>query len=125
MIAVDTSTWIAFFAGQKSKDAEALFEILDHKQVVLPKVVLTELLSDPKLPENIRSFLLDLPLLEMDDDYWKRAGLTRAKVLTKGLKARVADALIAQSCIDHHTPLLTGDRDFRHFAPYGLELYLR
>jgi len=29
------------------------------------------------------------------------AGLLRARVLTRGFKTRVADALIAQSCTDH------------------------
>jgi len=28
----------------------------------------------------------------------------------------VADALIVQSCIDQSTPLVTRDKDFRHFA---------
>ncbi len=40
----------------------------------------------------------------------------RAKVLGKGRKARLGDALIAQSCIDRGIPLLTRDRDFRAFA---------
>jgi len=40
----------------------------------------------------------------------------RAKVLAKRRKARLGDALIAQSCIDGGVPLLTRDRDFRAFA---------
>jgi predicted nucleic acid-binding protein len=36
--------------------------------------------------------------------------------LKRNKKARVADALIAQSCFDQSTPLVTRDRDFRHFA---------
>jgi len=31
-------------------------------------------------------------------------------------KARLGDALIAQSCIDRKIPLLTRDEDFRAFA---------
>ena len=31
-------------------------------------------------------------------------------------KARLGDALIAQSCIDQSIPLITRDRDFRAFA---------
>jgi predicted nucleic acid-binding protein len=39
------------------------------------------------------------------------------------LKAKVADALIAQSCIDHDVALITRDRGFRHFAKHcGLRL---
>ena len=47
---------------------------------------------------------------------WERAGILRASVLKQRKKARVADALIAQSCLDQSTPLVTRDRDFRHFA---------
>jgi predicted nucleic acid-binding protein len=37
-------------------------------------------------------------------------------VLAKRRKARLGDALIAQSCIDGAIPLLTRDRDFRAFV---------
>jgi predicted nucleic acid-binding protein len=85
--------------------------------------VLTELSSDPKLPRSVSDRLKEIPLLEIRDGYWQRAGELRAKVLAKRRKARLGDALIAQSCIDHGTPLLTRDRDFRSFADAaGLDL---
>jgi predicted nucleic acid-binding protein len=44
-------------------------------------------------------------------------------LITKGFKARLADALIAQACIDSDVALITRDRDFRHFAKHcGLKL---
>jgi hypothetical protein len=47
----------------------------------------------------------------------------RRVVLRKGCKARVGNALIAQSCIDHDIALITRDRDFRHFVAHcGLKL---
>jgi len=57
-----------------------------------------------------------VPLLEVASGYWQRAGALRAKVLAKRRKARLGDALIAQSCIDQNIPLITRDRDFRAFA---------
>jgi predicted nucleic acid-binding protein len=51
-----------------------------------------------------------------------RAGLLRAELLRGILKAQLADCLIAQSCIDHDIPLITYDRDFRHFVHAGLKL---
>jgi predicted nucleic acid-binding protein len=42
--------------------------------------------------------------------------LLRATVLSKGRKARLGDALIAQTCLDQNIPLLTRDKDFRAFA---------
>ena len=46
----------------------------------------------------------------------------RRTLLEARLKATVADTLIAQSCIDHRVPLITHDRDFRHFVKAGLKL---
>lgn len=52
-------------------------------------------------------------------------GALRGVLLAKRLKARLADAMICQSCLDHEVPLLTRDRDFRHFARHGgLQLVL-
>jgi len=87
--------------------------------------VLTELLSDPGLPPAVAETLCDVPRMEMGSDYRQRAGVLRAKVLAKGRKARLGDALIAQSCIDQPVPLLTRDRDFRAFAEAtGVDLLL-
>jgi len=44
----------------------------------------------------------------------------------KRRKARLGDALTAQSCIDREIPLLTRDRDFRALAgAAGLNLLIR
>jgi len=37
-------------------------------------------------------------------------------VIAHKKKARLADALVAQSCRDHGVPLITRDGDFRNFA---------
>ncbi|MGC2232712.1 MAG: PIN domain-containing protein, partial [Candidatus Acidiferrum sp.] len=87
----------------------------DHQLVMLP-VVLTELLSDPNLPSHVAASLTDLPLIELDPGFWYCAGLLCAKVLAKRRRARLADSLIAQLCLDAHLSLITRDRDFRSFA---------
>jgi predicted nucleic acid-binding protein len=74
------------------------------------------LLSDPAIPPEVAAALCDLPLIEITEGYWQRAGHLRAKVLAKGRKARLGDALIAQTCIDRKLPLLTRDRDFPAFS---------
>jgi predicted nucleic acid-binding protein len=116
VIAADTSTWIAYLQGQTGDDTRALDRALDDRQVLLPPAVLAELLSDPKLPDDVRTALLDLPLIRVTDGYWERAGLLRARVFARRRKARLGDALIAQSCIDQGVMLLTRDRDFVAFA---------
>lgn len=116
MIAVDTSTWIAFLQGDRGADTELLDRALVDRQVLMAPAVLTEVLSDPKLPTDVSQTLTELPLIEIGPGYWQRAGNLRAKVLSKRRKARLGDALIAQSCIDSDIPLLTRDRDFRAFS---------
>ena len=116
MIVVDTSSIVAFLEGADGDDADVVASTLDHQQLALPPVVLTELLSDPGIAANVRELLASLPVLEVEPGYWARAGQLRAKILKTRRKARVADALIAQSCLDQGVPLVTRDRDFRHFA---------
>ena len=125
MIAADTSTWIAFLEGDRGKDVQLLDRALEDRQVVMAPVVLTELLSDPKLSSRVAKTLSEVPLIEIGPDDWQRAGALRAKVLAKRRKARLGDALIAQSCIDRGIPLITRDRDFRAFAEAaGLDLVI-
>ena len=116
VIAVDTSSMIAFLEGAPGDDVELVQSALDHQQLVLPPPVLTELLSDPALEPSVRALLTALPQLQLEPGFWDRAGLLRASVLKRRLKARVADALIAQSCLEQTVPLVTRDKDFRHFA---------
>ena len=123
MIAVDTSTLIAFVQGSHEDDVERFDAALAANDIVLPPAVLTELLSEPKLPAGHRAMALALPVLDLLPDYWLRTAAARALLLGKGLRARLADALIAQSCIDHGVALITRDQDFRHFAKHcGLKL---
>jgi predicted nucleic acid-binding protein len=116
MIAADTSTWIAFFSGAEGEDVERLDGALEDRLVMMPPPVLTELLSDPKMSADLEATLREVPLLDTADGYWARAGRLRATVLARRRKARLGDALIAQSCLDHRLPLLTRDRDFMAFA---------
>jgi hypothetical protein len=99
VIAADTSTWIAFLEGTEGEDTQLLDRALEDRQVRM--------------------------VPEIASGYWQRAPVSRAKVLAKRRKARLGDALIAQSCIDRGISLLTRDRDFRTFAEAaGLGLVL-
>ena len=123
MIAADTSTWIAFLEGESGDDVQMLAKALGDRQVVMAPPVLTELLSDPALSASVARTLSDLPLIDIAPGYWQRAGRLRARVLARHRKARLGDALIAQSCIDGGVSLITRDRDFRAFVESaGLKL---
>jgi predicted nucleic acid-binding protein len=116
MIAADTSTWIAFLEGAPGQDAQLLEQALKDRQVLMIPVVLTELVSGPLLSSGVAETLSEIPTIEVDSGYWQRAGQLRAKVLSMRRKARLGDALIAQTCIDRGIPLLTRDKDFRAFS---------
>jgi predicted nucleic acid-binding protein len=111
-------------SGAGGADVEATDLALAHRQAVLPPVVLSELLSDSKLRTDVRAIFQALPLLEIVNGYWERAGLLRAKALARGRRARLADTLIAQSCLDHDVELVTRDSDFGYFSRFaGLRLF--
>jgi predicted nucleic acid-binding protein len=125
MIAADSSTWIAFLEGAPGPDAQLLERALVDRQVLMVPAVLAELLSDPMLSSEVAETLAEIPMIEVEPGYWQRAGLLRAKVLSKRRRARLGDALIAQTCIDRGVLLLTRDKDFRVFADAaGLNLIL-
>jgi|SRR5579862_5539263 len=125
MIAADTSTWVAFLEGGEGDDTQLLDKALEDRQVLMAPVVLTELLSDPTIPSDVAETLSDIPMIDLGQGYWQRAGMLRAKVLRKRRRARLGDALIAQSCIDQGIPLITRNRDFQAFAEAaGLDIVL-
>ncbi len=119
MIALDTSSLIAYLEGGEGADVNAVRETLILCIGVLPPVVLTELLSSPTADEDTKALISQLPLLQVTPGYWERAARLRAGILAKGLRANLADTLICQSCLDHDLPLVTRDRDFRHFVAHG------
>lgn len=125
MTAADTSTWIAFLEGEGGNDVQMLAKALGDRQVVMVPPVLTELLSDPALSASVARTLSDLPMIDISSGYWQRASQLRARVLAQHRKARLGDALIAQSCVDGGVSLITRDRDFRAFVEgAGLKLIL-
>ena len=119
MIAVDTSTLIAYLAGESGRDVEVLDQALANNQAHLPPVVVAEILSAPKAPASLERLILALPILAIAEGYWERAGRLRRRVLARGLRAPLADALICQSCLDHELALVTRDSGFKPFGRHG------
>ena len=107
---------VAFFQGQNGEDSESLGSALQTKQLVLPSVVVTEILSAPRLAPEFEELILGLPRLEFLPDTWVRAAYLRRRLIERKLRAYVADALIAQLCIDHQVALISRDKDFAQIA---------
>ena len=116
MIAVDTSSMVAFLEGDRGSDVERVRAALGADQLVLPPPVFTELVGDPRIESEVVDQLRAIPRRPLGQGYWERAGRLRAAVLTRKRRARLGDALIAQFCLDHDLPLITRDSDFRQFA---------
>lgn len=118
-VAVDSSSMIAYFQGQKGGDVDIISDLLEQRRIILPPIVLCELLSDPKLPKTVAQNLSFFPLLEITENYWIRVANLRSKLIAKKLKAKLADSMIAQICIDHKVQLITRDKDFKNFIKYS------
>jgi predicted nucleic acid-binding protein len=96
---------------------------LHERTLILAPVVIAELFSNPNFSPQQRLMIGSLPVAEIKLGYWERAGRTRAELLRRKFHPKLADALIAQSCIDADMPLLSRDRDFAPFARHaGLKL---
>ena len=74
MIAVDSSSLIAYLSGGRGSDVDATALALEHRLAALPPVVLTELVSDPALPSDVKTLLASLPMLEVLGGYWEQIG---------------------------------------------------
>jgi predicted nucleic acid-binding protein len=125
MVCADSSSWIAYLSGASGDDVNFLESNLRPRLLSMAPVVLAELLSDQSLPTAVEKNLCALPLLELLPGFWERAGKTRANLIRRKLRPKLADTLIAQVCIDHEATLHSRDADFRPFARYaGLQLVL-
>ena len=122
MIVADTSSWINFYEGKKLREVELLEEALQANFLFMSPPVLTELLASKTLNKEDKQNLIQLPRLEILDEFWERVGFLRNALLEKGLKARTMDCLIAQTCLDHKAKLISNDDYFRHFSKVGLKL---
>jgi predicted nucleic acid-binding protein len=123
LIAADTSSVINYLSGAGTPDRPKVRAALEAQELCLPPPVITELLSGVPRAPGLDMLLTNAPRMLIGDGYWARAGENRHRLLAKGLKAKLADALIAQCCIDADVPLIASDTDFRHFADWcGLKL---
>ena len=123
MIAVDSSTFIHGLNGVRSDDVSRMRQAMVEERLLLPLPVVTEILSFARATDELAMVVDAVPRLMLRDGFWERAGQSRRLILSRGLKARLGDTLVAQACIDGDVPLIASDGDFRHFVTYcGLRL---
>jgi predicted nucleic acid-binding protein len=122
VISADSSSIIAFLAGDRAPDTDAIAAALGVADLYLPPPVIVELLGGDSDADYV-SVIESASLLPLQSGYWTRAREARLLLRSKGLRARAIDSLIAQCCIDAGAPLIARDTDFRHFVRWcGLKL---
>lgn len=121
MILVDTSVWIGFFRGEKTRQTEILEKsIRSGRSVATCGIVLTEVLAGVQSDHQARE-VLDLfgrlTMLSMDDQvYVSAADLYRSAKKSGRTVRRVVDCMIAACATAHSSQLLHHDRDFDTLA---------
>jgi len=115
----DTSSVVAYMQGEQGPDVELVDRALADSSLVLAPVSVSELLSVPLLTSSLEKFILGIQVLEIKAGYWERAGKLRSGLIRHGYRPKIADTLIAQSCLDHDVPLVTRDRDFASFQKFA------
>ena len=124
IVTADSSVMIDYFKGINNKETKLVYEMIEEGALILPPMVISELLSNHELDDNTINAISVIPTFDVKDGFWIRSGFSRAKVLSKKLKARMLDVQIAQICIDNDVTIVTRDKDFRHFKKYlGLKIY--
>ncbi len=123
MICADTSSVVAYLQGEQGHDVDLVERALADRALVLAPVSITELLSNPDLTPALEEFVLGIPQIDIRPGYWERAGKLRARLLRRRIRPKIADSLIAQSCLDHDLGLVTRDLGFAAFQKLaGLQL---
>jgi predicted nucleic acid-binding protein len=115
-LVVDTSSWIAYFAGAGSPLVD---EALEEGRLYLPVVVAAELLSG-RMSEveraELEDLLSDLPALGAEPEHWFRVGRLRSSLRAGGLTVSTPDTHVAQCAIDVGGLLLSEDGVFARIA---------
>ena len=123
MICADTSSVVALLEGEQGRDVEMVRQALADGVLVLAPASVSELLSDPGIIPPIEESILDIPRLEVTFGYWERVGRLRARLIRHRFRPKLADSLIAQSCLDHDVLLVTRAQGFSGFQKIaGLRL---
>lgn len=123
MLLVDTSVWIDFLAGQKTKAVDCFNDRLAAREpFALTALIYLEVLQgvrEPDKAKKIAAYLREQRLLTPPDELQTcdaAANLYR-RCRAAGVTVRsTIDCLIAQIAIEHGAVLLHDDRDYAHIA---------
>ena len=117
MIIADSSVWIDYFNGERTREADFLDDLLRRDFILMGDLILTEILQGFDRDADFRHAkrLLDrLDCAEMVGYDLALASAANYRRLRKiGITVRkTIDVIIATFCIKHSHVLLHSDRDF-------------
>jgi predicted nucleic acid-binding protein len=126
-IMVDTSVWINHFCNNPTAPVLRLHDFIAQDETILTgDLILTEILQgvlSPREFAQIDATFRSLGIIPMVGEVVARQSANYYRQLRQqGITVRkTIDCLIATWCIHNRVPLLHADRDFKHFAQFGLQ----
>lgn len=123
MIVVDSSVWIDYFNGKRTKQTSLLDSFLGNELIVIGGIILTEVLQGFRNDKDFNKAKQLLGSLIFKEMLGKELALESARnyrrLRKKGVTVRkTIDVMIATFCIANNLPLLHDDRDFRPMERY-------
>lgn len=128
MTIVDTSVWIDYFNGIKSRETDLLDTLLGSEPIGVGDLIYMEVLQGFKSDTHFQRGKQLLDMLVFFEFGGKEIALKSARnyrfLRKKGITVRkTIDAIIATFCIEQDFQLLHCDKDFAPFATYlGLKM---
>ncbi|MBI4745967.1 MAG: PIN domain-containing protein [Deltaproteobacteria bacterium] len=127
-VLIDTSAWIDYFQDTLSCGSELMDEILSHRDVYVPKVVIAELIQGARSEKEIgviKEFVEAFTIVEEGKETWYKAGKLSYDLKKKGKTINLTDCYIAVIAREHNCSILTLDKHFKEIQKHdGLRLIL-
>jgi predicted nucleic acid-binding protein len=128
MIIVDSSVWIDYFNGKKTRQTDWLDSALGSTPVIMGDLILTEVLQGFQNNEEFKvakELLLGMPFMPMvGQDIALKSAENYRTLRKRGVTLRkTIDVIIGTFCIYYQLPLLHDDRDFDPMVKFlGLKI---
>jgi predicted nucleic acid-binding protein len=128
MILVDSSVWVDFFNGKKTRQTDWLDSSLGNTPLIMGDLILTEVLQGFQKDKDFRiarDLFLEMPFMAMGGrDLALKSALNYRTLRKKGVTVRkTIDVMIGTFCIHYQLPLLHDDRDFDPMVKFlGLKI---
>ena len=123
MILVDSSIWVDHFRNAESEAATALQQaMLANEDIAIIPLILTEVLMgfrDERSFRSARSVMGKVPQLPVSLNTYVHAAILFRSLQKRGITIRGAiDCIIAQTCLETSSELMTLDKDFLSIAKF-------